>query len=578
MITFKQITKSSEIVALKDYYVIDVRTTGPNPAVNAIDSLSMLQVVDDEIVQEAVVRIAPDSDREASPEGGYYRAQQVADSMARLLIGQVIVAEPSALQFLRALLERYDHEGELRFVPVGKLASALFPEAAADSVQEIARQLEIPEQDNAGLLRTVYFEYEIFIKCCMAIGGPKSRRLRKHSAQTSSESRKASRTAPKRISSRTLKRWAKNVWSVSPWVVVATIFVVVFVLIVRVPRKQSNTIDRNVAPVNYLVLSWDQPGKYGSKPRLQPDGSSAIEFRVPYGVYNVLNNNSIPVTLSIISDMPSSDGADAATEEALAGQTTGNEDDTANGTTDSKSTEVSSADTAGTADAAPQAAAASSNPSVSLKPAESSAPSATELRGSTASVEDDEESDLTTITMRPNSNRQITIDIDQYLTLSDDAKDLILFYLSEVPEEKESDTTGQDNGNGSRVVYAYVKGTEVRFRKSPSLEGAIIDSMQNGQQVQVLGVTGEWTHVQVQGEKGYIFSQFLTSEDPQAAAYAAKLAEQSEQQADSTSGLPQMDSNAGADEIAVQENAGDVPADGTIQSAEPVSDGSSPTQ
>ena len=70
MITFKQITKSSEIVALKDYYVIDVRTTGPNPAVNAIDSLSMLQVVDDEIVQEAVVRIAPDSDREASPEGG----------------------------------------------------------------------------------------------------------------------------------------------------------------------------------------------------------------------------------------------------------------------------------------------------------------------------------------------------------------------------------------------------------------------------------------------------------------------------------------------------------------------------
>ena len=74
------------------------------------------------------------------------------------------------------------------------------------------------------------------------------------------------------------------------------------------------------------------------------------------------------------------------------------------------------------------------------------------------------------------------------------------------------------------MVYAYVKGTEVRFRKSPSLEGAIIDSMQNGQQVEVLGVTGEWTHVKVQGDKGYIFSQFLTSEDPQAAAYAEKIA------------------------------------------------------
>ena len=81
------------------------------------------------------------------------------------------------------------------------------------------------------------------------------------------------------------------------------------------------------------------------------------------------------------------------------------------------------------------------------------------------------------------------------------------------------------------MVYAYVKGTEVRFRKSPSLEGAIIDSMQNGQQVQVLGVTGEGMHVAVQNEKGYIFSQFLTSEDPQAAAYEAKKAEQAAREA-----------------------------------------------
>ena len=75
-----------------------------------------------------------------------------------------------------------------------------------------------------------------------------------------------------------------------------------------------------------------------------------------------------------------------------------------------------------------------------------------------------------------------------------------------------------------------MKGTEVRFRKSPSLEGAIIDSMQNGQQVQVLGVTGEWTHVAVQNEKGYIFSQFLTSEDPTAAAFEAKKAEEAARQ------------------------------------------------
>ena len=150
-----------------------------------------------------------------------------------------------------------------------------------------------------------------------------------------------------------------------------------------------------------------------------------------------------------------------------------------------------------------------------------SAPTVQEL--SVGSGGQEEDFGPTKVTMRPNSNRQIIVDTDQYVTLSEDAKDLIFFYVSEVPEERESDTTVSDSDSG-RVVYAYVKGTEVRFRKSPSLEGAIIDSMQNGQQVQVLGITGEWTHVQVQGDKGYIFSQFLTSEDPQAAAYAEKMA------------------------------------------------------
>ena len=509
MIKLTQITKSSEIVSLSNYYILDVRTTGTNPAVNAIDSLSMLQIADDQIVQEAVVRIAPESDKDAAPADGYYRAPQVAESMARLLIGQVIIAEPIALQFLRALLEHNNHEGELRFVPLGRLASALFPEAAADSIQEIARKLEIPEQDNAGLLRMVYFEYEIFIKCCLEIGGPKAKRLQNHSLKIVSDQKKDSKARQKRISNRTLKRWAKNVWAVSPWVVVATTFLIVFVLIVRVPRRQNSTIDRNIAPINYLVLSWDQTGKYGSKPKLQADGSSAIEFRVPYGVYNVLNNNSIPVTLNIVSDAHLS-----ASSESI-------EDDT-----DESEAASESDDSTVQADSSEKVENLSSTP----KPSSSTAPSASELRGSSGTQDEDDEIGPTTITMRPNSNRQITIDVDQYLTLSDDAKDIILFYLSEVPEEKESDTTGQDNSNGTRVVYAYVKGTEVRFRKSPSLEGAIIDTMQNGQQVQVLGVTGEWTHVQVQSDKGYIFSQFLTSEDPQAAAYAAKMAEQAGEQ------------------------------------------------
>ena len=51
MITYKQITKSSDIASLSDYYVLDVRTTGPNPSLNAISSVSMLQIEDDLVIR-----------------------------------------------------------------------------------------------------------------------------------------------------------------------------------------------------------------------------------------------------------------------------------------------------------------------------------------------------------------------------------------------------------------------------------------------------------------------------------------------------------------------------------------------
>ena len=495
MITYKQITKASAIASLSDYYVLDIRTTGPNPAVNAISSVSMLQVEDDLVIQEAVVRIASESDAGAATESGYYQAEQVAESMSRILIDQVVVAEPPALQFLRALLERFGHEGEIRFVPIGLLVKTMFPEVSSDSIQDLARQLEIPERSNTGLLRTAYFEHTLLRKCRTELGVS----LPDEPEPEADTAASASTSKRRRISSKTLKRWAKNVWSVSPWVVVGVAFLLVLFVVIHLPRKENTEVDRNKPTVNYLVLSWDETGKYGTRTRAHNDEEPVVEFRVPYGVYDVLNNNSIPVELTI--------------------------------TTDKKAAATSSPSPSPSSESSPEA---SSDPSPDSALADSTAEVVAAELSSSASVSPadvDEEEGPVKITMRPNSKRTITIDTDQYLTLSENANDLILFYISEVPEEKESDVTGHDNGDSSRVVYAYVKGTEVRFRKSPSLEGAIIDSMQNGQQVQVLGVTGEWTHVAVQNEKGYIFSQFLTSEDPQAAAYEAKKAEEAARQA-----------------------------------------------
>ena len=513
MITYKQITKASAIAALSDSYVLDVRTTGPNPAVNAISSVSMLQIEDDFVVQEAVVRIASGSGDEAVSESGYYQAEQVAASISRILTDQVVIAEPNALQFLRVLLERFGHEGEIRFVPIGLLVRTMFPEAVAKSIPELARQLEIPERSDAGLLRTAYFEHALLRKCREELGvslpnDPDP------SANTATE--KASPSKKRRISSKTLKRWARNVWSVSPWVVVGVAFLFVLFVVIHLPRKESTEVDRNTPVVNYLVLSWDETGKYGTRTRARGNEKPVIEFRVPYGVYDILNNNSIPVELTIATDKTAASKASPSPEISP-----------------KVSPETSPSSSPDASPAVSPVPSADGSPA----PAESGADAgavAAELSSSAAvgpAEAEEEEDGPIKITMRPNSKRTITIDTDQYLTLSENANDLILFYVSEVPEEKESDVTGRDGGDSSRVVYAYVKGTEVRFRKSPSLEGAIIDTMQNGQQVQVLGVTGEWTHVAVQNEKGYIFSQFLSSEDPTAAAFEAKKAEEAARQA-----------------------------------------------
>ena len=395
MITFKQITKASAIASLSDYYVLDVRTTGPNPAVNAISSVSMLQVEEDLVIQEAVVRIASESDAGAASESGYYQAKQVADSMSRILTDQVVVAEPLSLQFLRALLERFGHQGEIRFVPIGLLVKTMFPEVSSDSIQDLARQLEIPERSNAGLLRTAYFEHALLRKCRAELGVS----LPDEPEPEADTAASASAPKKRRISSKTLKRWAKNVWSVSPWVVVGVAFLLVLFVVIHLPRKENTEVDRNTPVINYLVLSWDETGKYGTRTRARSDGEPVVEFRVPYGVYDVLNNNSIPVELTI------------ATDKKPAAKVSPSSSPSSEPSPESSS------------DPSPDSAKADANAEVVAAELSSSA------AVGPADVDEKEEGPVK-ITMRPNSKRTITIDTDQYLTLSENANDLILLWTA----------------------------------------------------------------------------------------------------------------------------------------------------
>ncbi len=468
MISFFQLKSTDEILALADYYVLSLSSETNDDTGERYEYLSMLQVVNHEVCREASTQFSDQLLQGDLESGTIASEQKTAGSIARLLTGSAVLAEPDSLQALSALLNRYSQDARIRFVPVMKLAQAVFKHNAESPI-DFLKMLDLSIQDSGDQNYDYLYAYDmLFQECQHTIGIADNDSKTEEEVQEKQESnvkKPEKRSGRKRISNKTLHRWAENIWSGSLWVFIAAALIFAFIFMRNIPKKNNDVVDRNVAPVNYLVLSWDQTGKYGTLSNNKNAGEKEIQFRIPYGVYNVLNNNSIPVELNVITE---------GYEKIELSDENLTEDEAAPETLSKKSAQT------------------------------------------TEELSEEEEDDgFSSVTLRPNSSRQITIDENQYLTLSEDAKELILFYLSEVPEEKESDTTGQDTSNG-RVVYAYVKGTEVRFRRAPSLEGQIIDSMNDGQQVQVLGVTGEWTHVSVQNQKGYIFSQFLTSEDPNA--------------------------------------------------------------
>ena len=437
MVHLTQIKNTEDILRLRDYYTLSLNTvdSGSDHSELAVSELGMVQISDGEVINQASVVIS-------GSENGV-TGEQIARSLARLLLGSTIIAEPSALVFLRTLLDKVGEDGELFFIPLSKLVSALHPDLQESTLSALREyyELDIPDAESE-VLQDALLTDAVFRRCVSLLPGAEPDVPASAVKKASAHGRKT--TSPrhgekKRVSDKKLDQWADKIWTISPWAFLGVIATVVILLLFLFPKKEDTTVDRSTAPNSYLVLSWDKTGKYGT----QPHGKDTpIEFRIPYGVYNVLNNNSIPVELTIA-----------------------NEDKTA-----------------------------------------------TVKELSVSDTDEEDSAKTSTVIIRPSMSREIILDEEQYLMLSEDANELIFFYVSAVPEEIASDTTGQVSDSQS-VVYAYVKGTEVRFRSSPSLEGHIIDTLNNGQQVQVLGITGEWTHVSVQDHKGYIFSQFLTTQE-----------------------------------------------------------------
>ena len=498
MISLSQIKQADRIKALSDYYVMTIRANAGEPDFSRIASVSVLKISEREVVNEAFLPITS-GESDDIPENAVFSIENVAAGVSKLVLGEAVVAEPETVVLLRSMLDAFGYEGDVLFLPACRLASAVFPSVSGESTESTAAELSISDPGYRDELREAYLEADIFERCRAALSGeldesdPDALLLQPPKKPVKSHEKRASANRKISVSDETLSHWAKSAWTASPWVFGVIAIVMLILAAILIPQASEKKVDRNVAPVSYLVLSWDETGKYGTEQKARAGEEKPIQFRIPYGVYSVLNNNSIPVELHILNENSENEEPEFSAEDDAA---------------------------------------------------------AAELNVSDSSEDEDQPTNSRVI-IRPNSSRQITIDTDQYLTLSEDARDLIFFYQSPVPEEPESDTTGQVHA-GQSVIYAYVKGTEVRFRRAPSLEGQIIDTLNNGQQVQVLAISGEWTHVQVRDQKGYIFSQYLTTDDPNQKAVASdtstETADSGQAAAESTEAAPSESDTSGPED------------------------------
>lgn len=79
-------------------------------------------------------------------------------------------------------------------------------------------------------------------------------------------------------------------------------------------------------------------------------------------------------------------------------------------------------------------------------------------------------------------------------------------YLNFTPESEENISTSQNvSGTGGTI-----EGTYVRFRSGPSLDSSVLDYLQDGTQVTVNGISGDWYEVIYNGMVGYISCEYIT--------------------------------------------------------------------
>ena len=528
MITYRELTDLQAVAALRDYLVLALRATGPDPTADRIFQLGMLRVEDGAVVNTNSTLIDPG--RPIPPElteltgvrdedaARGLRYPQMASSLAALLLDAVVVADEEALGFVRPMLEAAGFSGSFAFVDVRTLAFVIDPALGALSIEELAEALGAHCEDAPGILREAALRCAILQGCIARIPEPAGEEapaepeVEEPAAEEPAEAKapkqseaaakkglfprpRKARSAPRRRRRR--RALLENVWEMSSmdFFSYAAAIVCVIAALVFFPSWASLLF----LLAGAVVLPLRPIRRFFR--RYQLDGWRLLAIGA-----------ALFVLASVVKPHNPGTGRQRTVSEGppsfiiLTWNETG---------------EYGTAWTAANDEGVEEQYVAFHLPSGIYRVLNNNAASAKvtvcddvpEEKAETDIMDLKMEESTRTVTVLASKSKEITLDEGQHLRLSDGAENVIFQYLSEIPEVV-VDEKKEEEDTSANAITAWVNGSQVRMRKSASVSAFIMATFDTGKEVKVTGVTGDWTAVTVDNQKGYIYSRYITYEKP----------------------------------------------------------------
>ena len=513
MLTYYELTSPQALAALRDYLVLALRGTGPDPSSDRVFQLGMLRVADGQIVNRNSALIDPGvpippelseltgvSDEDAH---GGLRYSQMAASLAKLLQDGVVIADEEALGFVRHMLEGEGFEGKFAFVDVRPLAQSLLPELESDDPEAIADALKVETEEEPGILREAALRYGIFRACQALLPEEESPEEEAADAEETAEKAAKKRRPPRvKASARSAppKKRRKDafsgIWDLSTEDFIGYLAAIASVVAALIFLPSWSSLIYLLAAFVFLPI---RPLRRRLR-RWRLDGWRVLAFGL---ALFVLASVISPHTPGAGKPRSENDGPPAFiilswNEEGEYGQPWTAEND----------------------EGEEESYIAFHLPVGIYRVLNNNAASAKVTVCDDVPEEKSEdiqdlmlEESTRTVTVLASKSKEITLDEGQHLRLSENAENVIFQYLGEIPEVVEDEEDEKEDPNDTAIT-AWVNGKEVRMRKSASVSAFIMATFDTGKEVLVTGETGDWTAVTVDNQKGYIYSRYITYEKP----------------------------------------------------------------